>query len=216
MPSQYIDIIFFAMIAAFIGFRLYSVLGRRTGHERSPEEQVRVPEPRRAKAEDTVVALPDRGGVAAGGPLARAMMDIKLADRTFDEHRFIDGARQAYEMIVTAFATGDRQTLHDLVSDDVFRTFDSAIKAREQRKEHVEFEFKSVKAARITGAELKDRMAEVTVTFEGETVLAGYDPDGKLIEGEAKTPQTVTDIWTFARDTTSRDPNWQLVATANG
>jgi predicted lipid-binding transport protein (Tim44 family) len=222
MPTQFIDIILLAMVAGFIAFKLYTVLGRRTGHERSPEEQVRVPDPVRAKkpaaAKDNVVTLPERGSLGAAaptGPLARGLMDIKLADRGFDDDRFLDGARAAHEMIVTAYAKGDRESLRPLVNDDVYAAFEGGIKGREQRKERVDFEFVRLKAARITAAELKNRTAEITVALESEIILAAYDQSGRLIEGEPSTPHTVTDVWTFARDTKSRDPNWTLVATGS-
>jgi predicted lipid-binding transport protein (Tim44 family) len=148
--------------------------------------------------------------------LTRALMDVKLVDRTFDNDRFLSGARSAYEMIVTAFARGEREVLRPLLSDDVFDTFNKAIKSREAKKERVDFTFLKLKSARISGAELKGRMADITVTFESEVMMAGYDPSGALIEGDAKTPHSVTDIWTFARDTSASDPNWLLVATASG
>src|SRR6185295_5055213 len=122
----------------------------------------------------------------------------------------------AYEMIVTAFAHGDRDTLQHLLSDEVYATFEKAIKGREAKKERVEFTFLALKSARITAADMKGRTADVTVTFESEVMMAGYDPDGALIEGDPKTPREVTEVWTFARDTQSGDPNWMLVATASG
>jgi predicted lipid-binding transport protein (Tim44 family) len=221
---QFLDIILFGLLAGFIAFRLYSVLGRRTGHERTRDEQLRLPDgaqpnPKAPPAKDNVVTLPERPGVSsasAAGPLARGLLDIKLADRGFDGERFLSGARAAYEMIVTAFAHGERDTLRPLLSDEVFEAFDKAIKAREAKKERVDFTFLSLKSARITGAEMKGRMADVTVTFESDVMMAGYDPQGTLIEGDAQTPRKVTEIWTFARDTHSTDPNWSLVATASG
>jgi predicted lipid-binding transport protein (Tim44 family) len=119
-------------------------------------------------------------------------------------------------MIVTAFARGERDTLRPLLSDEVFDAFDKAIKAREAKKERVDFTFLALKSARITGAEMKGSMADVTVTFESEVMMAGYDPQGALIEGDPATPRNVTEIWTFARDTHSNDPNWSLIATASG
>jgi len=102
-----------------------------------------------------------------------------------------------------------------LLSDDVYGIFDNEIKAREAKKERVEFTFLSLKSARITGAEMKGQAAEVTVNFESEIMLAGYDPAGALIEGDAKTPHHVSEVWTFARDTRSSDPNWTLISTAS-
>ena len=222
MPSQLLDIILLAMIAGFIAFRLYSVLGRRTGHERAPEEPpVGLPEAARVKqapAKDNVISVPERGSAqsAPASLLSRALMDIKLADRSFDDVRFTQGARAAHEMIVTAFAKGDRETLRPLVNDDVYGAFESAIKGREERGERVDFTLAALKSARLSGAEMKGRTAEVTMTFESDVILAVYDPNGRLVEGDAKAPNQVTDIWTFARDTKSRDPNWTLVATAGG
>jgi predicted lipid-binding transport protein (Tim44 family) len=224
--SEFFNIILLGLLAGFIAFRLYSVLGRRTGHERSRDEQLRMPDgaetnPKPAASKDNVVTLPERPApvgtsAAASNPLTRALMDIKLVDRTFDSDRFLSGARSAYEMIVTAFARGEREVLRPLLSDDVFDTFNKAIKSREAKKERVDFTFLKLKSARISGAELKGRMADITVTFESEVMMAGYDPSGALIEGDAKTPHSVTDIWTFARDTSASDPNWLLVATASG
>jgi predicted lipid-binding transport protein (Tim44 family) len=220
---QVFSILLFGLLAGFMAFKVYSVLGRRTGRERSPEEQLRLPDgarsnPKVPAPKDNVVTLPERGGTPVGsaaGPVARALLDIKLLDRNFDTERFLSGARAAYEMIVTAFARGERDTLRPLLSEDVFSTFDQEIKSREAKKERVEFTFLALKSARITGAEVKGRTAEITVTFESEVMLAGYDPSGTLIEGDAKTPHKVTEVWTFARETNATDPNWMLVATSN-
>ena len=166
---QFFDVILLALLTGFIAFRLYSVLGRRTGHERSPKDQLRLPDgarpnpnPKAPPVKDNVVSLPERGaqpgvGAANTSPMARALLDIKLSDRSFDTERFVGGARAAYEMIVTAFAHGERDTLRPLLSDDVFETFDREIKAREAKKERVDFTFLSLKSAQITGAEMKAR-----------------------------------------------------------
>ncbi|HXJ02064.1 MAG TPA: Tim44/TimA family putative adaptor protein, partial [Micropepsaceae bacterium] len=202
----------------------------RTGHERSRDDQLRLPDGARpnpnppnaspkAPVKDNVVSLPERAAAVGAGananPATRGLLDIKLSDRSFDTDRFLSGARAAYEMIVTAFARGERDALRPLLSDEVFETFDREIRAREAKKERVDFTFLSLKSARVTGAELKAQIAEVTVTFESEIMLAGYDPSGALIEGDAKTPHQVTEVWTFARDTRAGDPNWTLISTAS-
>jgi len=221
----FFDVILLALLAGFIAFRLYSVLGRRTGHERSREEELRLPDGARPNAKappakDNVVSLPERAaqtsaGAANASPMSRALLDIKLHDRNFDSERFLAGSRAAYETIVTAFARAERDVLRALLADEVFEAFDRAIKAREAKKERVEFTFLSLKSARIAGAEMKGSTAEVTVTFNSEIMLAGYDPAGALIEGDAKTPHNVTEVWTFSRDTRSSDPNWALISTAS-
>jgi predicted lipid-binding transport protein (Tim44 family) len=224
---QFFDVILLALLTGFIAFRLYSVLGRRTGHERSPDDQLRLPDgarpnpnPKVPPAKDNVVSLPERAAQAGASAAntnstTRGLLDIQLNDRSFDTERFASGARAAYEMIVTAFAHGERDTLRPLLSDDVFDIFDREIRTREAKKERVDFTFLSLKSARITTAEMKGQTAEVTVIFESEIMLAGYDPSGNLIEGDAKTPHQVTEIWTFARDTRSSDPNWTLISTAS-
>jgi len=226
---QFLDIILLALVTGFIAFRLYTVLGRRTGNERSHEDQLRLPDgaspnptpkPSPAPVKDNVVTLPERAaqpvaGIGNAGVQPRGLLDIKLADRTFDTDRFLAGARAAYEMIVTAFARGERDALRPLLSDEVFEIFDREIRAREAKKERVDFTFLSLKAARVTGAELKGQTAEIAVTFQSEVMLAGYDPSGALIEGDEKTPHQVTEVWSFARDTRSSDPNWTLVSTAS-
>jgi predicted lipid-binding transport protein (Tim44 family) len=216
---QFLEILILAAVAGFLAFKLYTVLGKRTGSERSPEDRLGLSQRRAETAPQVMTKEPAATSTvveAPSNPVAAALVDIKLADRSFDTDKFVSGARQAYEMIVTAFAKADRQTLQRMLSDDVFNTFDAAIRAREAKKERVDFNFQTLKSARITGAELKHQTAEITVTFESQFMLAGYDADGKLIEGDAKTPHVVTDIWTFARETVSANPNWTLVATASG
>jgi predicted lipid-binding transport protein (Tim44 family) len=219
---QFADVVILALLAGFIAFRLYSVLGRRTGNERTRDDHLRMPDARpspKPAAKDNVVALPERSGpagaaIGTAAPVSRALLDIKLHDRTFDTDHFLSGARAAYEMIVTAFARGERDVLRPLLSDEVFETFDGAIKEREAKKERVEFTFLSLKSARITAAELKGQTAEITVAFNSQVMLAGYDPGGALIEGDAKTPHDIVEYWIFARDTRSNNPNWTLVSTS--
>ncbi|MDE2474734.1 MAG: Tim44 domain-containing protein, partial [Alphaproteobacteria bacterium] len=191
---QFFDVVLLALLAGFIAFRLYSVLGRRTGNERTPDAARSNPQ---AAAKENVRTLPDRPSGSAATPpggtssLSRALLDIKLYDRGFDTEHFMSGARAAYEMVVTAFAHGDRAVLKPLLSPEVFEAFDQAIKQRETKKERVEFTFLSLKSARITSAEMKGQTAELTVAFDSQVMLAGYDPNGALIEGDAKTPQDI-------------------------
>jgi predicted lipid-binding transport protein (Tim44 family) len=219
---QFADVVILALLAGFIAFRLYSVLGRRTGNERTRDDQLRMPEARpatKAAAKDNVVALPERSAsptatTANATPVSRALLDIKLHDRSFDTDHFLAGAKAAYEMIVTAFARGERDVLRPLLSDEVFDAFEHAIKDREAKKERVEFTFLSLKSARITGAEMKGQTAEITVAFNSQVMLAGYDPSGNLIEGDAKAPRDIVEYWTFARETRTSNPNWILVSTS--
>jgi len=218
MPnSQVLEIVFLAVVAGVILFRLYTVLGRRTGHERPPQDAYRFqPNPDAPIADDTVKVMPRRADIAdtATDPLTRGIAAIKLADRSFEAEHFLNGARQAYEMIVTAFAKGDRAALKPLLSDDVYHTFDQVIAARESAKETVAFTFVGFKDTRIVEASLTNRIADVTVSFGTQFISATTSETGSVVEGDAKSVREVTDVWSFSRDTRARDPNWTLVATS--
>jgi len=214
MNSQLLFLVVIAMVAGVILFRLYSVLGRRTGHERPPREY-RMPGATPPPA-DNVVPLPaPQRAVEAqpSDPVARGLAAIKAADRNFDKDHFVSGARQAYEMIVTGFAAGDRAMLKPLLSGEVFAAFDGAMKAREERHEKMSFTFVGFKEISIAAAEMKGRMAEVTMSFQSQFISATTGADGKLVDGDPKSVRNVTDLWTFARDTRASDPNWSVVAT---
>lgn len=133
---------------------------------------------------------------------------------SFDPDEFVSGAKMAHEMIARAYADGDRSTLKPLLGDDVFASFDAAITAREKAGHKVEFSFVGLKQAKLEEAGLRDRLAEVTVRFVSELISATRDAAGAVIEGAAGVVREVTDVWTFARDTRSSDPNWKLVATS--
>ena len=226
-------------LAVFIFLRLRSVLGTRTGRERPPYDPYSAREPVRP-ASDKVVTLPPRpaepvavpkvaeaqpaaepevrwkGIAEIGSPLAASLDAVAAADSSFEAKHFLTGARGAYEMIVTAFAEGDRRSLKNLLSRDVYDGFDGAIGEREKRGETVESRFVSIDTAEITAAELRARTAQVTVRFHSKLITATRDKDGNVIDGSAERVTDITDVWTFARDVSSRDPNWKLVATEAG
>jgi predicted lipid-binding transport protein (Tim44 family) len=236
--------IIFLALAVFIFLRLRSVLGQRTGRERPPYDPYSAREPGRP-ATEKVVALPPRPAAAEpiavpqsaettaaadavapaarwkgiaepGTPLAGGLDAIAAADAGFDAKQFIAGARGAYEMIVTAYAEGDRRSLKNLLSRDVYDGFDGAITEREKHGQTVESRFVSLDGADITAAELRGRTAQVTVRFRSKLITATRDKDGNVIDGSAERVTDITDVWTFARDVSSRDPNWKLVATEAG
>ncbi|HML06593.1 MAG TPA: Tim44/TimA family putative adaptor protein [Xanthobacteraceae bacterium] len=228
--------IIFLALAVFIFLRLRSVLGQRTGRERPPYDPYSTRDAVRSPASDKVVTLPPRPaetatrpvdtapppadrwkGVAESGSSVAAGLDaIVAADPAFDAGHFITGARTAYEMIVTAFAEGDRRQLRSLLSREVFDGFDAAIAEREGRGETAETRFVSIDGSTITGAELRGRTAQIIVRFVSKLISVTRDRSGSVIEGNAEKVTDVTDIWTFARDVSSRDPNWKVVATEAG
>lgn len=218
LNSQLLFILLIATVAGIILFRLYTVLGRRTGHERPPQDGYRLNRSPKQTGSDNVVALPDRTARAEtldkpADPLARGLLDIKLGDRSFETEAFLAGAKQAYEMVVTAFAAGDRKDLRPLLSDEVFAAFDAVIRGREENKQKVEFTFIGFREAKIAHAALKGRTAELTVNFTAQYISATTDAGGNVIEGDAKTVRSVNDVWTFTRDVRASDPNWTIVAT---
>jgi predicted lipid-binding transport protein (Tim44 family) len=220
---QLFDIILFAMIAAFLVLRLRSVLGRRTGNERRRDTFGNAPAQRELPADDDrVVALPPReerdGDIAAPREVLPNSPDagitqIKVADPSFDPDGFAQGARAAFEMIVAAFARGDTDALRPLLNDAVFGRFADAIKDRETRKQTLETTVVAIKSADISEAHMEARTAFVSVRFVSDQINVVKDADGRVVEGDPNQTAELVDVWTFARNTRSRDPNWLLVAT---
>ncbi|MHB2168309.1 Tim44/TimA family putative adaptor protein [Alsobacter sp. R-9] len=225
--------IIFLALAVFVIWRLRSVLGQRTGHQGPPDTMMRRPEPKApAPANDAnVVRLPGRAnestpvaddpdrwkGIAeVGTPLAAGLDAIARADGGFDAKGFEEGAKSAYEMIVTAFAQGDRRTLKDLLSKDVFDGFVGAISEREKRGERVETTFVSIDKAEFVDVQLKGKQAQVTMRFLSKLITSTYDRENAVVDGAPDKVVDVTDVWTFAREVGTRDPNWKLVATEAG
>ena len=221
-------------IAVVIFLRLRSVLGRRTGHERKPMDSFGMPrEQDTQSSNDNVVPLPGNeeaaerarsfedepappiweGHAKKGSALAKSLDAIHAADENFHPKTFLDGARMAYEMIVTAFADGDSKTLKNLLTKEVFEGFNNALKERERAGHVQESSFVGIDKASIIEAVLNDKNANITIKFVSKLISATRDKEGTLIEGDPKKVREVTDIWTFMRDVTSRDPNWRLVAT---
>ena len=227
------------IIAVIVIFKLRSVLGRRTPEDEARiDKRTRAEQAERqaAAAQEKVVTLPRRGaevppstagaeaGVAeaearmkayAGGDAAieRGLLQLSQTDSSFDPKHFVDGAKQAYEMIVTAFAEGNRKFLKDLLSKEVFEGFASAISERESRAEQIDQSFVGINKADIVETEVKSGLAQLTVKFVSQLISATRDKSGAVISGDPQKIKEVTDIWTFAREISSRSPNWRLVAT---
>ena len=217
---HYFDIILFAMVAGFLILRLRSVLGRRTGQERRRNNPfLRQPEP----TGDKVVPLGPRVAVPPptatappGDAVAAGLAAIHNADPEFDPAHFVEGARVAFEMIVAAFAAGDKAKLRPLLSDEVYRPFSAAIDEREAAKETLETRILGIKQLDIVEAQLAGRWARVTLKIVSDQINVIRAHDGSIVDGDPDHPIEKTDFWTFARDTRSTDPNWALVATDSG
>lgn len=225
--------IIFMAIAVVILLKLWRVLGQRTGDERPPYDPY---SPGNAANDDKVVTLPgvrkadnqsaydpdlaengenpDWGAIAPeGSPLADGLTAILSRDPNFDPEQFLDGAGIAYEMIVTAFAQGDRDQLKNLLIPAVYDGFSTVITERETRGETVSSTFIGIDDANIVEAAVKGSMARLTIKFRSKLISATLDGAGEVTEGDPKKIREVTDIWTFERDLNSRDPNWRLAAT---
>jgi predicted lipid-binding transport protein (Tim44 family) len=227
--------IIFLALAVFIFLRLRSVLGQRTGSERPPYE--RAPRNVAQGAQDNnVVPMPGsvidqaplaptadvapptdrwKGLAEAGSPLAAGLDAIVAQDSSFDPRHFLSGARSAYEMIVLAFANGDRRALRDLLSSEVYESFDAVIRDREKHDQKTETRFVSIDKAELVAADARDRAAQLTVRFVSQMISVTRDKNGTVVDGTPDKVADITDVWTFARDTTSRDPNWKLVGTGS-
>jgi predicted lipid-binding transport protein (Tim44 family) len=233
------------IVAVVVILKLRSVLGRRTGDEDARLERYRAERRRQQEAgspaTDNVVSMPRRepdGALPApaqevavadaeerikefpglDAEVRHRLVDIAKLDPTFDPDAFLRGARQAYEMIVTAFAEGNRKILKDLLSEDVYEGFEQAIAAREKRGEQVDQSFVGINKADIVESELtKKGIAQVTVRFVSQLISATRDKAGAILGGDPQRVKEVTDIWTFSRDISTKrareNPNWRLIAT---
>jgi predicted lipid-binding transport protein (Tim44 family) len=243
------DLIFFAAIAVFLAWKLYSVLGRRTGNERSVDPFATPPnqpgangpkplgKPGDAPTRPALVA--DRSGqpeatqavpeerqmarreqrqleamVAQAPESARKGLDaIRSADPDFDPLAFLAGAKVAFEMILHAFAAGDANALKPLLAPDVLQNFSTAITTRQREKLSVKFTLVGIAGLEVLDAELKGPDARIKLRFNSEQVNVTQDSEGRIIEGHPNEVAAITDIWTFSRPLTARDPNWVLIAT---
>ena len=228
MGSNDFITLFFLVAAVLIFFQLRSVLGRRTGNEKPPVDPFGARESSKPPVADDskVVTLPRRDGAEDEQRLAEidgiakpdtpvnlALRNLVKSDPSFRPREFLNGARMAYEMIVMAYADGDRKSLKNLLSKEVYDGFDAAITEREKRGEVVKSTFVGIDKADIMQIAMKDNEAQITLRIVSQLISATYDKAGALIDGDQETVAEVTDIWTFARDIRSRDPNWKLIAT---
>ena len=210
-------IVILALVALFIGLRLYSVLGERTGHEQQPilkpaDPDARV-EPRPAQPSVVPQAVTDGADLAflpTAGPGVRAIL---AADPTFDVARFLDGAKSAYQMILEAFWKGDLAALRSHVDDHVYETFRTAVEQREKDELKLDNRLVAIDQALISDAQIDNRVAVVTVRFEADIAAVTRNSAGEVIAGSLSDAVQTRDLWTFRRDTSSRDPNWLLIET---
>ncbi|ABE37659.1 import inner membrane translocase, subunit Tim44 [Rhodopseudomonas palustris BisB5] len=229
--------IIFLALAVFIFLRLRNVLGQRTGSERPPFDRAAARDMIPGKQDNNVVPMPGtvidqsptapnadvvppsdrwKGIAEPDSPLAHGLNAVLVQDSSFDANHFLTGAKSAYEMIVMAFANGDRRALRDLLSTEVYDSFDAAIKDREKNERKTETRFVAIDKAELLGAEVREHTAQLTVKFVSQMISVTRDKAGAIVDGNPDKVADITDVWTFARDISSRDPNWKLVGTGSG
>jgi predicted lipid-binding transport protein (Tim44 family) len=221
MPTGVIELLILAAVALFLLFRLRGVLGTKTGLEEQQGRPVRRPEPARpirpaAPVADEDEIDPDSLTVADGdAAVGAALAAMRRAEPGFLPTEFIQGARQAFEMILMAFETGDLDTLKRFLAPDVYASFREVIDARKAAGYSVDARFVGVREARVTGARFDPASgeAEIALRFTAEMVKVVRDRELRVVEGDPNEIRRETDTWTFARRMGSNDPNWQLVAT---
>lgn len=228
MGSNDFITLFFLVAAVLIFLQLRSVLGRRTGNEKPPFEPMSPRETLRPDAPDAgkVITLPRRDISDGDDRLSQAdlytkpgseangdLRELMKVDTAFDPKSFFQGARMAYEMIVTAFAEGDRKTLRGLLSPDVFESFQGAIVDRESRGEKVKFNFVGISRLDLLKIDMKGSDVQITLSIGGQFISATLDKNGQVVDGDEEQVAEVSDIWTLSRDMRSRDPNWTVIAT---
>lgn len=212
------SIVLLAMIAAFLGMRLYSVLGKRTGHEQEPvlprRDDRAAPSAVRLEDGETpsspTAATADTSGLVYEPAAEIGLRQLLATDRSFDAGRFMEGAEAAYRMISEAYWTGDRDTLRDLCDDDSYEAFVEAIEARDARGEKLANRLVGIDAAKITAVDLDRNEARITVRYQADISAVTRDADGKMIAGSMSDASHTDDLWTFRRTIGSNDPNWLL------
>ena len=207
---DFLPILFIAGIAVFFAVKLYDVLGKPTG--RSPEEHA-ASKPQstgREAGEPALAQSRPAASAAYAGPAGEGLAEIAEADQSFDPDEFLKGARQAYEMVLTAFAKGDRETLENLLAPRVYKRYAAAIDEREGRGETQVTELERLRDAGLYEASLNGDKARVKVRFLAELANETRDSDGRVIAGDLSKLDTVSEIWSFERDVTETDPNWKL------
>ncbi len=224
-----VEIVILAMIAAFLGLRLYSVLGRRAEHEEEPIASRF--DPRRGATSAPRIATPaksdDNTAAAATNPrqrelpsappaVERGLREIAAADRRFDAFAFLDGSRSAYRMILEAFWKGDKAELRQLCDGDVYEGFSAAIDAREAAGETLDNRLIRIEDNTITAAGVDGKVARITVRFRSDIAAVTRNADGVVVAGSLDDAVEAVDVWTFRRDVTSPDPDWLLDETDEG
>lgn len=225
------DIVFFALVAAFFAFKLYSVLGKRNDGEGTPEHLSKYWQTKAKEGMGNVVPLPVAGkpelaqlaevkeepafSSAVPAHLIPVLTAIQQSDRQFTEAYFLKGVKMAFDMIVTAFSKGDKTALQSLLSKDTYQGFAEAIDGREASGERPDVTVVAILSCEIADATLTKGLASVTVKIVSEQITVVRNKEGEIVAGNPSQIDVIEDSWTFARKLSSANPNWELVATTH-
>ena len=211
----FIDILIFAAIALFLIFRLRSILGNRDGFEQKRPEQSAFDGTAKTENDKTPKKIvPLRANKAAEKmTISEGLEAVRLADPSFRDDEFMQGAASAFSMILQAFADGDLATLRRLLAFDLYEEFAQSVHARNKEGDQLAITIHSINDVQLTYGSVKDFIVSVTVTFVSEQSRTVKNSDGNVIEDESEEKALITDIWIFERDTQLNDPNWKLVET---
>lgn len=210
------EILFFAALTGYMIFRLWSILGKRTGFEAPP------PPKTLDKEADNIIPLPirtsqkqlEKPSSAEPNPsITEGLKKIQSVDPEFRLDHFLKGAVTAFEMIVEAYAVGDKGTLKSLLNPAVFKSFIGALQDREEAGQTVETSIVDLKDPEVMSIDIKGKREQITLKFVSEQIIVTKDAEGKILDNPAHLTLTMNDIWTFSRLIGSKDPNWVLVAT---
>lgn len=221
MLIQMMEIIFFAFLTGYLAFRLWSILGKRTGFDGAPPEN----SPQTFVADKVIaniIPLPTRNSQKKEGGEEEETLDfaleenikkIKAIDPDFNPDHFLRGAKAAFNMVVEAYAKADQATLKSLLNPSVLKSFMEAIQERQEAKQSLEIQIVEVKDPQIISAEIKGKQVQITLKFSSEQITVTKDEAGNILDNPARLSLTLKDIWTFSRTLGSKNPNWLLVAT---
>ncbi len=218
-----VEIVILAMVAAFLGLRLYSVLGRRAEHEEQPRLEPKLDAPRMPAPGASDLA--DRGGVSVPPrvlvpgvtpAIERALKEVALADKRFDLLAFLEGAKGAYRMVLEAFWTGNKDALGKLCDADVLEAFVAVIDAREAAGEKLDNRLVRIEDAVVVAASFEAGVARIAVRFTADIAAITRNKDGDVIAGSLNDAIESRDVWTFARVTSAATPDWLLDETDEG
>lgn len=225
--TDLLTLVILAAVAAFLLLKLRNVLGERSGFENPEEFRRNAGQDGAEQGGENVVAMPTRGDgrddsdediflyTEPETDLGKALKAIKTADRDFDVREFMDGAKAAYEMLLTAYETGDKDTLKQFLTAEVYDAFGAAIDERKARNLSTDMRFVGIRTAEPVSASFdpETQVGEVTVRYVAEVVTAVRDANGEVIEGDPSVVRRTADTWTYSRRLNQNDPNWRLAAT---